>query len=66
VLRGFRALFTLRRLTMSRQLQRDGSTFVARLPKHGSERVVHLPDELVEMLRLHIETFVPSRRASVG
>ena len=43
--------FALRRLTVSRQLQRDGSTFVARLPKYGSERVVHLPDELVEMLR---------------
>jgi integrase len=40
---------TLRRLTVSRQLQRDGSTFVARLPKYGSERVVHLPDELVEI-----------------
>ncbi len=44
---------------MSRQLQRDGSTFVARLPKYGSGRVVHLPDELVEMLRLHIERFLP-------
>lgn len=51
--------FALRRLTVSRQLQRDGSTFVARLPKYGSERVVHLPDDLVEMLRQHIETFLP-------
>ena len=47
------------RMTVSRQLQRDGSTFVARLPKYGSERVVHLPDELMEMLRLHIERFLP-------
>jgi integrase len=51
--------FTLRRLTVSRQLQRDGSTFVSRLPKYGSERVVHLPDELVEILRSHIEAFLP-------
>jgi integrase len=51
--------FTLRRLTVSRQLQRDGSTFVARLPKYGSERIVHLPDELVAMLREHIDRFLP-------
>lgn len=51
--------FSLRRLTVSRQLQRDGSTFVARLPKYGSERIVHLPDELVEMLRQHVERFLP-------
>ncbi|WP_319804511.1 tyrosine-type recombinase/integrase [Nocardioides malaquae] len=50
---------SLRRLTVSRQLQRDGSTFVARLPKYGSERLVPLPDDLVEMLRQHIETFLP-------
>jgi integrase len=51
--------FTLRRLTVSRQLQRDGSTFVARLPKYGSERIVHPPDELVAMLREHIDRFLP-------
>lgn len=51
--------FSLRRLTVSRQLQRDGSTFVARLPKYGSERIVHLPDELVAMLREHIDRFLP-------
>ena len=44
---------------MSRQLQRDGATFVARLPKYGSERVVYLPHELVEMLRSHIEDSLP-------
>ena len=43
--------FALRRLTVSRQLQRDGATFAVRLPKYGSERVVHLPDDLVETLR---------------
>lgn len=51
--------FSLRRLTMSRQLQRDGDTFAVRLPKYGSERVVHLPDDLVEMLRAHIDAFLP-------
>lgn len=51
--------FSLCRLTMSRQLQRDGDTFAVRLPKYGSERVVHLPDDLVEMLRGHIEAFLP-------
>lgn len=59
--------FTARRLTVARQLQRDGSTFVSRLPKYGSERVVHLPDELVEMLRSHIEKFLPDEpSADVG
>ncbi len=43
---------------MSRQLQRYGRTFAVRLPKYGSERVVHLPDELVSMLRTHIKTFL--------
>lgn len=51
--------FSLRRLTLSRQLQRDGDTFAVRLPKYGSERVVHLPDELVSMLRTHIARFLP-------
>lgn len=50
--------FALRRLTVSRQLQRDGDTFVVRLPKYGSERVVHLPDELIAMLREHIDRFL--------
>lgn len=50
---------SLRRLTLSRQLQRDGATFAVRLPTYGSERVVHLPDELVAMLRVHIETYLP-------
>lgn len=37
--------FAQRRLTVSRQLQRVGSTFVARPAKYGSERVVHLPED---------------------
>lgn len=48
-----------RQLTVSRQLQRDGDTFVVRLPKYGSERVVHLPDDLVTMLREHIAAHLP-------
>lgn len=47
--------FSLRQLTVPRQLQRDGDTFAVRLPKYGSERVVHLPDDLAAMLRGHIE-----------
>lgn len=52
-----------RRLTISRQLQRDGDTFAVRLPKYGSERIVHLPDDLVSMLQAHIETFLPEEPA---
>lgn len=51
--------FELRRLTVSRQLQRDGDTFAVQLPKYGSERIVHLLDELVAMLREHIDRFLP-------
>ncbi len=50
-----------RQLTVSRQLQRDGDTFAVRLPEYGSERVVHLPGDLVEMLRSHIDTFLPDQ-----
>lgn len=39
--------FLPRQLTVSRQLQRDGSNYGIRPPKYGSERVVYLPDELV-------------------
>ena len=51
--------FLRRQLTVSRQLQRDGSTFAIRPPKYGSERVVYLPEELVTMLSGHVSTFSP-------
>jgi len=43
-------------LKLARQLQRDGSTYVVRLPKYGSERIVFLPGELLTILREHIDT----------
>jgi integrase len=42
--------FLRRQLTVSRQLQRDGSGYSIRPPKYGSERVVYLPDELFIIL----------------
>lgn len=39
--------FLRRQLRVSRQIQRDGSTYAVRPPKYGSERTVYLPDELV-------------------
>ena len=46
--------FLRRQLTVSRQLQRDGSSYTVRPPKYGSERVVYLPDELVTILSEHV------------
>ena len=46
--------FLRRQLTVSRQLQRDGATYVVRPPKYGSERVVYLPDDLVTILSEHV------------
>ncbi len=51
--------FLRRQLTVSRQLQRDGSGYVVRPPKYGSERVVYLPDELVTILSEHVAAFTP-------
>lgn len=52
-------------MTVSRQLQRDGSSYVVRPPKYGSERVVYLPDDLVTILSehvaAHLEDSEPSR-----
>ena len=48
--------FLRRQLTVSRQLQRDGSEYALRPPKYGSERVVYLPDELVTILSEHVAT----------
>jgi integrase len=46
--------FLRRQLNVSRQLQRDGATYVVRPPKFGSERVVYLPDDLVTILSEHV------------
>jgi integrase len=51
--------FLRRTLNLSRQLQRDGSTYVVRLPKYGSERVIYLPDELVTVLSEHVDAHLP-------
>jgi integrase len=48
--------FLRRQLSVSRQLQRDGSDYAIRPPKYGSERVVYLPDELVTILAEHVAT----------
>ncbi|MFC7501455.1 tyrosine-type recombinase/integrase, partial [Nocardioides sp. GCM10030258] len=41
-------------LSVTRQLQREGSTYVLRAPKYGSERTVYLPEELVSILSHHV------------
>ena len=51
--------FLRRQLTVSRQLQRDGSSYVVRPPKYGSERVVYLPDDLVTILSQHVNAHLP-------
>jgi integrase len=51
--------FLRRTLNLSRQLQRDGSTYVVRLAKYGSERVVYLADELVTVLSGHVAAHLP-------
>lgn len=51
--------FHRRQLHVTRQIQREGSTYIVRAPKSGSERSIYLPDELVDILadhlRLHLE-----------
>jgi len=43
--------FLKRRICVARQVQRpDGRTVEIRLPKHGSERDVYVPDQLLQML----------------
>jgi integrase len=47
--------FLRRQVAVSRQVQRAGAKKVdIRPPKYGSERVVPIPDELIEMLSVHI------------
>ncbi len=48
--------FLRRQLQVSRQVQRrTGGGLDIRLPKYNSERTVHIPDALVEMLAQHVE-----------
>ena len=50
--------FLRRTLNVSRQVQRPvGAPAEVRLPKYGSERVVHIPEALVMMLSQHIERY---------
>lgn len=51
--------FLRRQLTVSRQLQRDGRDVAVVPPKYGSERAVHLPDELVQVLGEHVARHAP-------
>ena len=48
--------FLRRQIQVSRQVQRlTGGEVDIRLPKYNSERTVHIPDALVEMLAQHVE-----------
>jgi integrase len=50
-----------RSLNVTRQVQRmTGGTLDVRPPKYGSERVVHLPDEVVELLAAHVAAHPPT------
>ena len=55
--------FLRRQLTVSRQLQRDGRDVAVVPPKYGRERVVHLPDELVQVLGEHVARHAPGEDA---
>ncbi len=46
--------FLKRQLNLSRQIQREGDSYIVRAPKYGSERAVYLPDELVDILADHV------------
>ena len=60
--------FLRRTLTVSRQVQRATKDQVEiRAPKYGSERVVFLPEDLVNMLAVHVQAGVrPERWLFVG
>lgn len=45
-------------LAVTRQLQREGSSYVVRPPKYGSERTVFLPEDLADELRSHLAEHV--------
>ena len=47
--------FVRRQVDVSRQVQRlNGGAVDIRLPKYNSERTVHIPDPLIEMLAQHV------------
>ena len=47
--------FLRRTITIRRQVQGETSTTTELVaPKHGSERVVHVPEELVNLLAAHV------------
>lgn len=50
--------FLRKQLKVTRQVQKKaGGGLETRAPKYGSERIVYLPDGLVEMLAQHVERF---------
>ena len=50
--------FLRRTLTVSRQVQRPiGKPAEVRLPKYGSERMIHVPEELVTMISRHVQNY---------
>jgi len=50
--------FAARQLHVRRQVQREGSSWTVRAPKYESERVIYLPDELVQILADHVAQHV--------
>ncbi len=56
--------FLRRKLNLTRQVQRvSAGEIEIKAPKYGSERVVHLPDELVAMLARHVDVYTDKRAA---
>jgi integrase len=51
--------FLSRRLTVTRQIQRENGGFEVRTPKAESERTVYLAPKLVEMLTEHVRLYRP-------
>ena len=56
--------FLRRRLSVSRQVQRAGGRQVEiKAPKYGSERVIHLPEDLTTLLGRHVQHYTSGRQA---
>jgi len=51
-------------LSVTRQLQREGSGYVIRPPKYGSERTVFLPEDLADELSAHMAEHVRDTTSS--